>query len=69
MPALVKGLKDPRQVVRAHSVRALGKIGGPEVRAVLPALLAALDDENFVVQHFAAEAVAQYGASAKAAGP
>jgi HEAT repeat protein len=69
VPALVKGLNDPRQVVRAHSVRALGKIGGAEVRAVLPALLAALDDENFAVQHFAAEAVAQYGASAKAAGP
>jgi hypothetical protein len=31
--------------------------------------MAALDDENFAVQQFAAEAVAQYGASAKTAGP
>jgi len=69
LPALVKGLKDPRQVVRANSVQALGKIGGPDVRAVLPALIAALDDENGVVRHFAAEAVAQYGAEAKAAVP
>jgi HEAT repeat protein len=69
VPALVKGLKEPRQVVRADSAQALGKIGGPDVRAVLPALLAALDDENGVVRYHAAGAVAQYGAEAKAAVP
>jgi HEAT repeat protein len=57
VPALVKGLKDPRQVVRANSAVALGKIGGPEVRAVLPDLKAALEDEDHAVRQFAAAAM------------
>ena len=69
VPALVKGLKDPRQVVRAHSAMALGQVRCPEVLAVLPDLMAALDDDNQVVRLFSAGAVAQYGVEAKAALP
>jgi len=35
MPALIKALEDPEPVVRAHVVWALGKLGGPKVRAAL----------------------------------
>ncbi len=69
VPALVKALKDRRQVVRATSAMALGKIGGPDVRAVLPTLIVALNDENQAVEFQIIEAVAQYGAEAKAAVP
>jgi HEAT repeat protein len=69
VPALVKGLKDPRQAVRAHSAMALGEIGGPEVRAVLPALMAAMEDKDEEVRFHISEAVAQHGAEAKAAVP
>ena len=69
VPALVQGLKDRRQVVRAMSAMALGKIGGPDVRAVLPTLIASLNDTNQAVEFQIVEAVAQYGAEAKAAVP
>lgn len=48
---------------------ALGQIGGPDVRAVLSALMAALEDEDEEVRFNIAQAIAQYGAEAKAAVP
>ena len=69
VPALVKALKDPRQVVRSHSAEALREVGAADVRAVIPALMAAMDDENEVVRNHAMRTLSEYGAEAKAAVP
>ena len=65
----MKALKSPYQGVRFSSSDALGKIGGPDVLAVLPALIAALDDEDRWVRTHAAQALGPFGSAAKEAVP
>ncbi len=57
------------QSVRFWASEALGKVGGPDVVAVLPALVAALDDEDQWVRTHAVEALGTFGPAAKGAVP
>lgn len=57
-PALIKMLSDERAWVRVRVAKALVSLKSKEA---IPALLAALDDESYLVRHHAEEALARLG--------
>lgn len=56
--ALIEALGDGRPRVRIRAARALVPIESPET---IPALFRALDDDSYVVRHYAEEALARMG--------
>lgn len=56
--ALIEALGDARPWVRIRAARALVPVKSPEA---IPALFQALDDDSYVVRHYAEEALAQMG--------
>jgi HEAT repeat protein len=63
--AWIAQLKDKDTAVRQDAIRALGQMGP----AVVPALVAALNDENSDVRIGAADSLGRLGAEAKSAAP
>jgi HEAT repeat protein len=68
IPALIRGLKDPKQRVRYHSILALLQFG-PKAKDAIPALTAALSDKDIFVRSAAADALGAMGPIAKPAMP
>ena len=68
-PALIEALKDKKGMVRRSAPEWISQLP-PEVRkTAIPALIAALSDEDIPVRFWAAQALGNIGADAKAAVP
>ncbi len=65
VPGLIAALKDKDNdwKVRSYAAEALGAIG-PDAKAAVPALIAALNDDQWRVQPYATEALGKIGAAA-----
>ena len=59
VPALCAALEDERDAVRIHAAKALAAIQSPQ--SVTPLCQAYLHDPNYLVQHYAAEALTAMG--------
>jgi HEAT repeat protein/Tfp pilus assembly protein PilF len=68
VPALIRGVKEPKQRMRYHSILVLSQLGS-KAKDAIPALTAALSDKEISVRSTAAKALGAMGPIAKPAMP